>query len=91
MKLASIKSVFRFSLWRNQLQVFLEYSDTAGCTKAKSALSGRKFGGNTVTALYYPEDKYYGGDYAAWPFFSLAILVYLKQSLDVIVKIVHLV
>ncbi|KAI3466645.1 hypothetical protein Pfo_023308 [Paulownia fortunei] len=46
-------------------KVFLEYSDAAGCTKAKSALSGRKFGGNTVMALYYPEDKYYGGDYAA--------------------------
>ncbi|KAH6795444.1 hypothetical protein C2S51_036430 [Perilla frutescens var. frutescens] len=46
-------------------KVFLEYSDTGGCRKAKSALSGRKFGGNSVTALYYPEDKYYGGDYAA--------------------------
>ncbi|KAL6538635.1 hypothetical protein OROGR_012623 [Orobanche gracilis] len=47
------------------LQVFLEYSDAAGCRKAKSALRGRKFGGNTVAALYYPEDKYYGGDYTA--------------------------
>ncbi|KAL6542858.1 hypothetical protein OROHE_010378 [Orobanche hederae] len=47
------------------LQVFLEYSDAAGCTKAKSALRGRKFGGNTVAALYYPEDTYYGGDYTA--------------------------
>ncbi|KAL8507467.1 hypothetical protein ACS0TY_018129 [Phlomoides rotata] len=46
-------------------KVFLEYSDTGGCSKAKSALSGRKFGGNTVMALYYPEDKYYDGDYAA--------------------------
>ncbi|XP_057794927.1 splicing factor U2af large subunit A-like isoform X2 [Salvia miltiorrhiza] len=46
-------------------KVFLEYSDTAGCVKAKSALSGRKFGGNSVTALYYPEDKYYDRDYAA--------------------------
>ncbi|GFP97388.1 splicing factor u2af large subunit a [Phtheirospermum japonicum] len=44
-------------------KVFLEYSDTAGCTKAKTALGGRKFGGNSVVALYYPEDKYYGGDY----------------------------
>lgn len=47
------------------MQVFLEYSDAAGCTKAKLALSGRKFSGNTVVALYYPEDRYYGGDYAA--------------------------
>ncbi|PIM98807.1 Splicing factor U2AF, large subunit (RRM superfamily) [Handroanthus impetiginosus] len=46
-------------------KVFLEYSDVAGCTKAKSVLSGRKFGGNTVIALYYPEDKYYGRDYTA--------------------------
>ncbi|EYU43415.1 hypothetical protein MIMGU_mgv1a022682mg, partial [Erythranthe guttata] len=46
-------------------KVFLEYSDASGCTKAKSSLSGRKFGGNTVMALYYPEDKYYAGDYAA--------------------------
>ncbi|KAL1567350.1 splicing factor U2af large subunit A-like isoform X2 [Salvia divinorum] len=46
-------------------KVFLEYSDTAGCMKAKSALSGRKFGGNSVTALYYPEDKYYNKDYIA--------------------------
>ncbi|KAK4386624.1 Splicing factor U2af large subunit A [Sesamum angolense] len=46
-------------------KVFLEYADSAGCTKAKSALSGRKFGGNAVTPFYYPEDKYYGGDYAA--------------------------
>lgn len=53
-------------LYNNFAQVFLEYSDATGCTKAKSALSGRKFGGNTVMALYYPEDKYYGGDYAAW-------------------------
>ncbi|KAL3615055.1 hypothetical protein CASFOL_040716 [Castilleja foliolosa] len=44
-------------------KVFLEYSDTDGCTKAKTGLRGRKFGGNSVVALYYPEDKYYGGDY----------------------------
>ncbi|KAL3820558.1 hypothetical protein ACJIZ3_006463 [Penstemon smallii] len=43
-------------------KVFLEYSNSDGCAKAKSALSGRKFGGNTVSALYYPEDKYYEGD-----------------------------
>ncbi|KAJ8545546.1 hypothetical protein K7X08_018129 [Anisodus acutangulus] len=46
-------------------KVFLEYSDTVGCTKAKAALGGRKFGGNTVVAIYYPEDKYYDKDYAA--------------------------
>ncbi|KAG6420637.1 hypothetical protein SASPL_117172 [Salvia splendens] len=46
-------------------KVFLEYSDTTGCMKAKFALSGRKFGGNSVTALYYPEDKYYDKDFTA--------------------------
>ncbi|CAN4084037.1 unnamed protein product [Withania somnifera] len=47
-------------------KVFLEYSDTVGCTKAKAALGGRKFGGNTAVAIYYPEDKYYDKDYAAY-------------------------
>ncbi|XP_059292015.1 splicing factor U2af large subunit A-like isoform X2 [Lycium ferocissimum] len=46
-------------------KVFLEYSDTVGCTTAKAALGGRKFGGNTVVAIYYPEDKYYDKDYSA--------------------------
>ncbi|KAF1882455.1 hypothetical protein Lal_00039103 [Lupinus albus] len=39
-------------------KVFLEYSDSAGSLAAKTALNGRKFGGNTVTAVYYPEEKY---------------------------------
>ncbi|XP_075090963.1 splicing factor U2af large subunit B isoform X2 [Nicotiana tabacum] len=46
-------------------KVFLEYSDVTGCSNAKAALGGRKFGGNTVIAIYYPEDKYYDKDYAA--------------------------
>ncbi|CAL5411220.1 unnamed protein product [Camellia sinensis] len=45
-------------------KVFLEYSDAAACANAKDALSGRKFGGNVVTAVYYAEDKYYNGDYS---------------------------
>lgn len=44
-------------------QVFLEYNDTSGSARAKAALHGRKFGGNTVTAFYYPEDKFSSGDY----------------------------
>lgn len=48
-----------------KLQVFLEYSDTVGCTKAKAALGGRKFGGNTAVAIYYPEYKYHNKDYAS--------------------------
>ncbi|KAJ4850780.1 hypothetical protein Tsubulata_013831 [Turnera subulata] len=46
-------------------KVFLEYSDTAGCANARNALNGRKFGGNIVNVLYYPEDKFYNGDYGA--------------------------
>lgn len=47
------------------LQVFLEYSDISGCANARNALNGRKFGGNVVSAVYYPEDKYYIKDYGA--------------------------
>ncbi|KAI3994833.1 hypothetical protein MKX01_037384 [Papaver californicum] len=46
-------------------KVFLEYADNSGSSKAKAALHGRKFGGNDVTAEYYPEDKYLNGDYGA--------------------------
>lgn len=53
-------------IWWFYLQVFLEYYDAVGCATAKNALSGRKFGGNTVNAFYYPEDKYFNKDYSAW-------------------------
>jgi len=43
--------------------VFLEYVDSTACANAKSMLEGRKFGGNTVAADYYSEDKYYNADY----------------------------
>ncbi|KAB5533990.1 hypothetical protein DKX38_017076 [Salix brachista] len=46
-------------------KVFLEYSDTSSCANARNALNGRKFGGNTVNASYYPEEKYHNGDYGA--------------------------
>lgn len=46
-------------------KVFLEYSDTIGCAKAKDSLSGRKFGGSPVTAVYYDEEKFISGDYSA--------------------------
>ncbi|GMH05437.1 hypothetical protein Nepgr_007277 [Nepenthes gracilis] len=45
-------------------KVFLEYADIAGCMNAKNMLGGRKFGGNTVTAAYYPEHKYYSANYS---------------------------
>ncbi|KAJ6396900.1 hypothetical protein OIU77_021852 [Salix suchowensis] len=46
-------------------KVFLEYSDITSCANARNALNGRKFGGNTVNAFYYPEEKYSNGDYGA--------------------------
>lgn len=45
------------------LQVFLEYADVDGSTKARSGLNGRKFGGNQVIAVFYPENKFAQGDY----------------------------
>lgn len=44
--------------------VFVEYADTEGSLKAKTALNGRKFGGNTVIAVYYPEEKFLNGDFS---------------------------
>ncbi|CAK9215557.1 unnamed protein product [Sphagnum troendelagicum] len=43
--------------------VFVEYEDLQGAAKAKASLHGRKFGGNTVIATYYPEEKFIHGDY----------------------------
>lgn len=45
------------------LQVFLEYVDVDGATKARAGLNGRKFGGNQVIAVFYPENKFAEGDY----------------------------
>jgi hypothetical protein len=45
------------------LQVFLEYADVDGSTKARAGLNGRKFGGNQVIAVFYPENKFAQGDY----------------------------
>ena len=43
-------------------QAFVEYSSTDGSSKAKISLHQRKFGGNTVIATYYPEDKFARGE-----------------------------
>ncbi|KAH9562302.1 hypothetical protein CY35_05G064500 [Sphagnum magellanicum] len=43
--------------------VFVEYGDLQGAAKAKASLHGRKFGGNTVIATYYAEEKFMHGDY----------------------------
>ncbi|KAK4793510.1 hypothetical protein SAY86_023945 [Trapa natans] len=44
-------------------KVFLEYSDVEGSAKARTGLNGRKFGGNVVSAVFYPESKFAQGDY----------------------------
>ncbi|KAB1226179.1 Splicing factor U2af large subunit B [Morella rubra] len=44
-------------------KVFLEYADIDGSSKARSGLNGRKFGGNQVMAVFYPENKFAQGDY----------------------------
>ncbi|KAL5752720.1 hypothetical protein ACOSP7_022916 [Xanthoceras sorbifolium] len=44
-------------------KVFLEYADTDGASKARTGMNGRKFGGNQVVAVYYPENKFAQGDY----------------------------
>ncbi|XP_062197411.1 splicing factor U2af large subunit B isoform X2 [Phragmites australis] len=46
-------------------KVFLEYADIDGAAKAKTALHGRKFGGNPVVAVCYPEDKFANEEYDA--------------------------
>lgn len=44
-------------------KAFVEYTSTDGSSKAKAALNGRKFAGNTVLAVYYPEDKFARGEF----------------------------
>ncbi|KAL9244842.1 hypothetical protein vseg_018563 [Gypsophila vaccaria] len=44
-------------------KVFLEYADTDGSSKARAGMNGRKFGGNQVVAVFYPENKFADGDY----------------------------
>ncbi|XP_024024050.1 splicing factor U2af large subunit B isoform X1 [Morus notabilis] len=46
-------------------KVFLEYADAVGCANARNVLNGRKFGGNIVHAVFYPEDRYYSRDFSA--------------------------
>ncbi|GLT79993.1 hypothetical protein SLA2020_514560 [Shorea laevis] len=44
-------------------KVFLEYSDVDGAKKALATMNGRKFGGNQVVAVFYPENKFAQGEY----------------------------
>ncbi|XP_057498740.1 splicing factor U2af large subunit B-like isoform X2 [Actinidia eriantha] len=44
-------------------KVFLEYVDVDSATKARQGLNGRKFGGNQVVAVFYPENKFSEADY----------------------------
>lgn len=47
------------------VQVFLKYADTDSSSRARTGMNGRKFGGNEVVAVFYPEDKFEQGDYGA--------------------------
>ncbi|RAL49214.1 unnamed protein product [Cuscuta campestris] len=44
-------------------KVFLEYADVDSATNARQRLNGRKFGGNEVVAIFYPENKFSQGEY----------------------------
>lgn len=41
--------------------IFVEFGEISGATKAKNALSGRMFDGNTVDAIFYSQDLYSKG------------------------------
>ncbi|CAA3018353.1 splicing factor U2af large subunit B [Olea europaea subsp. europaea] len=45
-------------------KVFLEYADIESATKARQGLNGRKFGGNQVEAVFYPENMFSEGVYS---------------------------
>ncbi|KAF8093515.1 hypothetical protein N665_0383s0142 [Sinapis alba] len=45
-------------------KVFLEYAETESSTRARNGMNGRKFGGNEVLAVFYPEDKFEQADYS---------------------------
>ncbi|KAJ6682097.1 U2 SNRNP AUXILIARY FACTOR LARGE SUBUNIT [Salix koriyanagi] len=44
-------------------KVFLEYADTESSSKARAGMNGRKFDGNQVVAIFYPENKFSHGEY----------------------------
>ncbi|KAK3033826.1 hypothetical protein RJ639_034244 [Escallonia herrerae] len=44
-------------------KVFLEYTDVESASKARLGLNGRKFGGNQVVAVFYPENKFLQEEY----------------------------
>lgn len=43
---------------------FLEFATIEGASKAKKAMSGRRFGPNLVEAEYFSEDKYHAKDFS---------------------------
>lgn len=49
--------------WRVKIQVFVEFSEIHEAAKARTMLNGRKFGGNSVVAVYYPEESFARGDF----------------------------
>ncbi|KAJ8762996.1 hypothetical protein K2173_023201 [Erythroxylum novogranatense] len=53
-------------------KVFLEYADIESATKARTGMNGRKFGGNQVVAIFFPEIKFSRENMMA-NYFSLAL------------------
>lgn len=44
-------------------KVFLEYADVESAAKARAGMHGRKFDGNQVVGVFYPENKFAEGQY----------------------------
>ncbi|KAI4386747.1 hypothetical protein MLD38_004654 [Melastoma candidum] len=44
-------------------KVLLKYVDMEGAARAQNVLNGRRFGGNVVIAVFYPQNKLAQGDY----------------------------
>lgn len=59
----SITLTYSAKLIKVLLKVFLEYVDAEGAAKARAGLNGRKFGGNQVVAVFYPENKFQQQEY----------------------------
>ncbi|WMV14760.1 hypothetical protein MTR67_008145 [Solanum verrucosum] len=60
-------------------KVFLEYGDVESASKARQSLNGRKFGGNQVVAVFYPENKFYEGDYDGLIVLNMKTLVLVNS------------
>lgn len=58
-----VQMLWAILIYESSVQVFLEYADVDGSTRAKTGMHGRKFGGNQVIAVFYPENKFAAQEY----------------------------